>query len=364
MVFLCFEAAQTQVLLDGESPDLSMRRWYTLLRDEMATAVVNGATITHGDVEERMKTLRRVDYFAPHKKYEGLKPGEYRQLVRDLLIDEVIAVQEAAKLGIQIDLDQVNRTADDFLGDDTKEARLKLLHTGYREETLLDGMSKNVVINRLKQEVCRSAPTPSLAEMRAFYEANLEVFEATPERVLARTLLLRIPQAPDDDDGDDDDDENEAKEDAFRLKASQATKERAEDLLEKLKEGADFKSLADRNTEDPTGIGRGGSMGWVHRGKQSDLGLEQVLFSQEVGELPPQPARVDRGYAIVLVEAREPAVYLPFEEVLPRVIHGLEIEYFKEWLAVKRKNADIGYYENLPMIRVWQGEEPRKTDLR
>jgi hypothetical protein len=64
------------------------------------------------------------------------------------------------------------------------------------------------------------------------------------------------------------------------------------------------------------------------------------------------------------VEAREPAVYLPFEEVLPRVIHGLEIEYFKDWLAVKRKNADIGYYENLPMIRVWQGEEPRKTDLR
>lgn len=324
----------------------------------MATVVVNGATITHGDVEERMKTLRRADYFALHKKYKDMKPGEYRQFVRDLLIDEVIAVQEAAKLGIQIDLDQISQTADDFLGNDTKEAHLKILQTGYREETLLDGFAKNVVINRLRQEVCRSTPAPATPVMRSFYEANLEVFEATPERVLARVILLRIPEPPKEVE------DHEESEDAFRLKARQTTKERAGEILKRLKEGADFKSLADRTTEDPAGIGRGGSLGWVHRGKLDDLSLEQVLFSQQPGELSNEPKKVDTGYAIVLVEDRQPAVYFPFEEVIPRVLNGMEIEEFKQWLAVKRKNADIDYYENLPMMRVWQGGQPRQSDLR
>jgi len=72
--------------IHGETSDLSQRRWYTLQREKMATVVVNGVTITHGDLEERMRTLRRADYFATQKKYQDMRPGEFRQFVKNLLI--------------------------------------------------------------------------------------------------------------------------------------------------------------------------------------------------------------------------------------------------------------------------------------
>jgi len=344
----------------NDSTDLTHRRWYTLKREEMATVVVNGVTITHGDVEDRMKVLRRADYFAPHKQYEDMKPGEYRQFVRDLLIDEVVAVQEAMKLGIKVELGEVSQAAGAYLGEDTKEARLKTLRSGYTGEEIVDGMAVNVMINRLRGEVCATMPLPTTEEMRAFYEANREVFQATPERVLARRIHLVIPEFPEDEEGDTSPQAaRQFQEDALRVVGDEAS-----EFLRELREGKDFKSLADRHTEDPRGIGSGGSLGWVTRGSLKNPPLEEIVFSQEIGKLPNEPALVDDGYSIVLVEDHQPPVYQPFEEVLPRILQGIQIDFFKEWLAEKRRNARIDYYEDLPMARVLEGDRPKKTYLK
>jgi len=235
---------------------------------------------------------------------------------------------------------------------------MKRLQTGYTEENLLDGLAKNVVINRLRRDVCSAMPLPTTSEMRAFYKANLDVFEVTPERALAKRILLVIPEYEDEEENDFEDNLAERQ---FLLDARKTVKKKATELLKRLKEGEDFESLADRRTEDPTGIGRGGSLGWVTPGSLKNPPLENIVFSQEVGALPDEPALVDDGYAIVLVEDRRAPVYQPFKEVIPRVIHGIQIEAFKQWLALKRRNARIQYYEDLPMARVLEGEQPKQT---
>jgi hypothetical protein len=54
----------------------SRQQLYMHLRDQMPTVVVNGATITHGMVGERMYQLRRAEFFDVHKKYENIPPPQ------------------------------------------------------------------------------------------------------------------------------------------------------------------------------------------------------------------------------------------------------------------------------------------------
>lgn len=319
---------------------------YLEMRKRLPTAEVNGRIITHGQVEQRMRSLRRVDFFSTYKEYEDTKPAAFRVMTRDMIIDEEVALQEAQKRGIGLAEGEAEAVADAFLPNDPAKAKQMLDEHGiYEKEVLLDRSGRNAVIDKLMTEVTAELPAPTTEEMRAFYEANSRVFEVTPEMVLARRILLVIPE----------------KAKAGTLEYAELL-ERTDKIIDRLKNGEDFAELADRTTEDPKGIGVGGSMGWVMRGEKA-TDLEKPLFSQEVGEIPDKCSRTGEGLNVILIEDKKPPVLQSFEEAIPRIERGIRIDRFKQWLAEQRKNAQVVYYEELPMIRVLEGGYPNKTDL-
>ena len=87
---------------------------------------------------------------------------------------------------------------------------------------------------------------------------------------------------------------------ASKIKASHILVEKqsqALKLLDEIKNGADFKDLARKNSTCPSGK-RGGDLGSFGRG-QMVKPFETAAFSLKVGEVSKEPVRTQFGYHII-----------------------------------------------------------------
>ncbi len=83
-------------------------------------------------------------------------------------------------------------------------------------------------------------------------------------------------------------------------KYNEEQKAKAENLLEQIRNGADFSELAKANSEDPGSKDKGGDLDWVKRG-QFVPEFDQVLFDSELspGQIWPQVVESQFGYHII-----------------------------------------------------------------
>jgi peptidyl-prolyl cis-trans isomerase D len=136
--------------------------------------------------------------------------------------------------------------------------------------------------------------------VRQSYEGRRSEFDR-PERARVRHLLVRP------------DGEGEA--------ARQAARERIDALRVRLEAGEAFDALAREASDDPATREAGGDLGWVSRGGLVKA-LEDAAFAQPlgaVGEVVESP----QGLHLLLVEERQPARVVPFEEAQRQVAEDL-----------------------------------------
>jgi peptidyl-prolyl cis-trans isomerase D len=129
--------------------------------------------------------------------------------------------------------------------------------------------------------------------IQAAYAADIDSFRL-PERVDVRQILIKTQGKPEAD--------------LPKLKA------KAQDILNQLKKGADFKELAAKNSEDVGTASRGGEIGWVVRGQITEPEFENAAFTLKPGAAG-SVVTTRYGYHIVQVTAHEPARMRPLEEV-------------------------------------------------
>lgn len=162
-----------------------------------------------------------------------------------------------------------------------------------------------------EDEVSASIQVPE-EELRRAYAAQQDRFRM-PERVRVRHILLKTT--------------DKSPEEIEKLKA------KAEQLLQQLKNGADFAKLAEENSEDKGTAVQGGELGWITRG-QTVENFEKTAFSLKPGELS-DVITTEYGFHIIRVEAKEKARLLPFEEV-------------KDELAAEKKKQMV--YERMQQL--------------
>ncbi len=92
---------------------------------------------------------------------------------------------------------------------------------------------------------------------------------------------------------------------------------KALDLLEQLREGADFAELAKNNSDDPGSAANGGDLGWVNRGVMVKP-FEDSAFSLAPETLS-EPVKTDFGYHILQVTEVRGGSDATFEQMLPQV---------------------------------------------
>jgi peptidyl-prolyl cis-trans isomerase D len=106
------------------------------------------------------------------------------------------------------------------------------------------------------------------AALRDYFESHRGEFVTREERAL-RHILVAVP--PDAD-----------------AVVRESAEDKAAELLERLRSGADFAALAAEHSDDPGSSGNGGDLGWVERGlmvpafEEAAFALEPMQFSEPV----------------------------------------------------------------------------------
>ena len=98
-------------------------------------------------------------------------------------------------------------------------------------------------------------------------------------------------------------------------KAVDAARQKAEDILKKLKAGANFADLAKKESDDPS-KDSGGELGWIGRGRIPDI--EDQIFALNKGQTS-DLLKSALGFNIVRVEDKRSAHVQSLEEVKPAI---------------------------------------------
>ncbi len=155
---------------------------------------------------------------------------------------------------------------------------------------------------RYDPDVLGANQTPSPEDLQANYERNLNTQFTHPEQVRARHILVAVSP------------------DASAAERASA-KAKAEELLQKVKSGADFAKLAQQFSDDPGTKDRGGELGYFARGEMVKP-FEDAAFKLTPGQVTLVQSQY--GYHIVQLEEIKSASQDTFEQAKPKIVAALK----------------------------------------
>ncbi|MFQ5717362.1 MAG: SurA N-terminal domain-containing protein, partial [Nitrospinales bacterium] len=152
---------------------------------------------------------------------------------------------------------------------------------------------------------------PREEDIEDYYESQKARFYED-ERFKASHILFRAQRPKKDDDSSEE-----------KLTAEeQAAKDKAESVLKKIKEGADFAEMAEEYSEDVASGLKGGDLGFFPRGAMVP-DFEKAVLALKVGEVSPL-VRTPFGYHIIKLFDKKEAGIKPLEEVKDIVVQSLK----------------------------------------
>jgi len=187
-----------------------------------------------------------------------------------------------------------------------------------------------IAIEYLKKEVTNKVEV-SEEDMKAYYESHKDEFNM-PEMVRARHILIKTdPSASDND--------------------NKKAREKAEDILKKIKAGEDFAKLAADLSDDPGSKTKGGDLGFFPKGIMVKS-FEDVAFSLKPGEVS-GIVETQFGYHIIKVEEKKEAGMEPFDTAKEKIKQKLLPEptkiKIKEFIEKAMKDANIEIHPEILM---------------
>ncbi len=252
-------------------------------------AIVNGEPIIMADFERQMANYEASmaangeDSTSPEGQ-ESLEQA--RQSVLNWMIEQLLIVQAASDMGIEVTDGDVDAVIDDLVSDIGQEA--------FDERLEREGLTLEEMRAQLKVQLLASR----MAE---------RVVENVPERALhvnARHIVV----------------DSEAE---------------AQRLLEQIRAGADFAALAREYSQDAFTRERGGDLGYFPRGILTSQKVEDVAFELQPGQVS-DVIESELGYHIVQVLDRVEDM-----EVSPENLRMLKDKAARQWLDDLWDEAEV-----------------------
>ena len=224
------------------------------------------------------------------------------------LEDEYKRRNEKVKLAV------VSFPADKFReGLDATEAELSAYYEAHKTELKIPDKRK-IKYALLDTQVIRTRTQVSEQDIKRSYDDNQQQY-STPEQVRASHILLKT----------------EGKDDA-------AVKKQAEDLLAKVKAGADFAKLATQYSEDETSRVKGGDLDFFPKGQMVPE-FDKAAFSMQVGDISPL-VKSQYGYHIIKLTDKKAATTKSIEEVRAQIED--QIKWDRAQTEAQRIADDVG----------------------
>ncbi len=256
-------------------------------------AYVNDDIITLSELNERTNALVAGRQQNPFLREQELSLEEMRHSMLNRLIDERLASQEISRLKISVSAEEV-------------------------DETIARIMKENQLVSREVQS--KTVITDEMVE--AYYQDHIHEFEKQ-ERWRIQDIYL--PYYPDD-----------TPEEQARLR------DLAQQILERVRAGVDFGSLAKNYSQGP-GAEAGGDMGYFARGELEPV-LEAAVENLKAGEVSPD-IETTRGIHIIKVtevDRGPPKALDEVRESIRNLLYKREVEFrYREWLSSLRERSYV-----------------------
>jgi hypothetical protein len=218
---------------------------------------------------------------------------EFRGYARQNVIARVLLAQEATRSRPPVPDAEIEEAIDKLKEEHGGEQRFfAAIGAGAEQmDTIRRDVELNLRVRKMLEELSAKDPAPSDAELRAYYEKNIDAYK-TFEEVRA-SHILKAPS---------------------RGEQREAAYQELRQVREKLLAGEDFDALAKKHSdkaEDHI------DLGFFKRGELAEE-FELVAFSMNVGEISPVFGS-PFGFHIVKVTERKPAAPKPFDDVRDQV---------------------------------------------
>lgn len=299
-------------------------------------AIVNGEVITRSQVMAAAQTQVRL--LAMEAQQSGITEAEFREKASGIeknalntLIDRQLILSNFKELGAQIRPQHVDEAVDRFVRERFGGNRQKFIEelgkNGLSFKQFRDSQEETIIVQAMRSRaVGGQEPFVTPAEEEQFWKENKQLFQ---EDGFVKIRTITIPKTEFGDPS------TEAKQKAL-----------AEEIHTKLKEGADFATMARTNSVD-SGAEKGGERG-VFAKKDLNAELSEAAFRVPVGSVS-RPIDLGNFYTLLLVEARDQGRVAPLnevrEEVRRRVLQNKRQETIDKFLARLRRDANIRTFD-------------------
>lgn len=292
-------------------------------RTNTEAARVNGAVISRDELDAALKRVENQMAAMGHPA-SAEQMSEVRTRVLDSLIDRELLYQDSRKQGIKMDQSEIDEQMKAlqarFPSEQEYQAALKKLNLN--EQDLRTQFEREISIERLVDQQVSSKITVPDSEVKAFYDANPELFK-TPEMVRAGHILVKVePTATDAD----------------KAKA----RRKIEQISTRIKKGEDFAAVAKETSDCPSGA-RGGDLDFFQRGQMVGP-FDAAAFALKKGEMS-GVVETQFGFHLIQVTDKKPSSVVSLEESKEKIGQHLKQEKTNQevsrYVSKLRSGADI-----------------------
>jgi peptidyl-prolyl cis-trans isomerase SurA len=283
-------------------------------------AIVNQEIITLSEIGPLQKEIQTEDRLERQERLH-----ELRQKVLEKLIEEKLVDQEAKKLGIKVASKDVDaaiaeiKQRNAFTQEDFEKALAK---EGLTLEAFKKQIEKRLQSAKLVNYSVKVEAKVDEKDLRSFYQKNIERYQSK-EFYRPAHILFAIPKG--------------ATSEEIR-----EIRKKCQEVLDKIKSGADFGEMALLYSQDISSKDRG-DLGFFKKGELLPA-FEKEALRLRVGEVS-GIVRTDFGFHIIKLIDRKGGGPLPFEGVIEKVkadFFEKEMDKaFKQFLAKLREKSVI-----------------------
>jgi peptidyl-prolyl cis-trans isomerase C len=278
-------------------------------------ARVNGVAIPAADLQKALNAFNKSPAAAqvPPGKEKDVQKFLLNQMLNGELMYQLAQKTPVKDMDKQIH-DAVAKLKTRFKTEDDYKKGLQ--EQGVSEKDLRELIRRNVVIESYIEQNIVPNQKVTDAEVKEFYDKNPETF-TQPEQVRASHILLTVDaKAPDAD--------------------KKKAKAKAEELLKKIKAGADFAKLAQENSGCPSSK-QGGDLGYFGKG-QMVKPFEETAFTLKPGEVS-GIVETQFGYHIIKLVEKKAASKVPFTDVQAKIADSLKRKKVSEAINAALEDA-------------------------
>ena len=292
---------------------------------EEIIARVNSQIITKTDYEREQQQVKEEAQQQDPTHVDQAVAEQQKDVLRGL-IDRELLLEKGKDLDISADTELIKRLDDmrkqmklDTMEDLEKAAQAQ----GVSFEDFKQNMRTEIITQQVIQREVGGRINVTKEEEQKFYDDHKAQL-SRPEEVRLSEILVSTEQAGDDQQKLD------------------AAKAKADDLLKRIKAGADFADVAKKSSEGPSAA-QGGDLGFFERGKLAKQ-LEDLTFNMKKGDVS-DVVRTKQGFVILKVTEHQSAGIPPFNEIEPRIQEAVYMQKMqpalREYLKKLREDAYI-----------------------